>query len=108
MAATPVFFLLQLTVTSFCVHAKSLRSCPTAILWAVACQAPLSMGLSRHEYWSELPCPPSGDLPDPWMEPASPTLAGGFFITSATSEAQGFLKAQLGKYFCMFSEAQIF
>ena len=76
--------------------------------WTVAHQAPLSIGFSRQEYWSELPCPPSGDLPDPWMEPASPTLAGGFFITSATSEAQGFLKAQLGKYFCMFSEAQIF
>ena len=54
------------------------------ILWTVAHQAPLSMGFSRQEYWSELPCPPSGDLPDPGMEPASPTLAGGFFTTSAT------------------------
>ena len=53
-------------------------------LWTVAHQAPLSMGFSRQEYWSELPCPPSGDLPDPGMEPASPTLAGGFFTTSAT------------------------
>ena len=35
----------------------------------VACQAPLSMGFSRQEYWSGLPCPPPGDLPDPGIEP---------------------------------------
>ena len=45
----------------------------------VAHQAPLSMGFSRQEYWSGLPCPPPGDLPDPGIEPASPSLAGGFF-----------------------------
>ena len=39
--------------------------------WTVACQAPLSMGFSRQEYWSGLPCPPPGDLPDPRMELAS-------------------------------------
>ena len=37
----------------------------------VACQAPLSMGFSRQEYWSGLPCPPPGDLPDPGIEPMS-------------------------------------
>ena len=42
-----------------------------AILWTVAHQAPLSMGFSRQEYWSELPCPPSRDFPDPGTEPAS-------------------------------------
>ena len=59
-------------------------------LWTAACQAPLSMGFSRQEYWSELPCPSPGDLPDPRMEPESlmpPALAGGFFATSATWEA---------------------
>ena len=59
--------------------------------WTVACQAPLSMGSSRQEYWSGLPCPPPGDLPDPGIEPVSllsPALAGGFFTTSATWEAQ--------------------
>ena len=52
-----------------------------ATLWTVAHQAPLAMGFSRQEYWSGLPCPPSGDLPDPGIEPASlmsSTLAGGF------------------------------
>ena len=50
--------------------------------WTIACQAPLSMGFSRQEYWSGLPCPPPGDLPTPGIEPTppqSPALAGGFF-----------------------------
>ena len=55
------------------MHAKSLQSCPT-LYDPMVCspQAPLSMGLSRREYWSGLPCPPPGDLPDPGNEPASP------------------------------------
>ena len=40
----------------------------------VACQAPLSMAFSRQEYWSELPFPFSGDLPDPGIEPVFPAL----------------------------------
>ena len=40
--------------------------------WTVARQAPLSMGFSGQEYWSGVPCPPPGDLPDPGIEPASP------------------------------------
>ena len=57
-----------------------------ATLWTVACQASLSTGFSRLEYWSGLPCSP-GDIPDPGIEPVSlvyPTSAGGFFTTSAT------------------------
>ena len=38
-------------------------------LWIAVCQAPLSMGFSRQEHWSELPCLPPGDLPDPRIEP---------------------------------------
>ena len=48
------------------------RLCAT--LWTVARQAPLSMGFSRQEYSSELPCPPPGDLPNPGIEPRSPAL----------------------------------
>ena len=44
------------------------------ILWTVAHQAPLSMGFSRQENWSGLPCPPPGDLLDPRIEPASLAL----------------------------------
>ena len=47
--------------------------------WTVAHQAPPSMGFSKQEYWSGLPFPSPGDLPDPGIEPTSPTLAGGFF-----------------------------
>jgi len=46
---------------------------------------------SRQEYWSGLPCPPSGNLPNPGMEPPSlrsPALIGRFFTTSTTWEAQ--------------------
>ena len=61
-------------------------------LWIIVRQAPLSMGFSRQEYWSGLPFPPPGGLPDPGTEPASPgspALAGGFFTSSATWEAPG-------------------
>ena len=53
--------------------------------WTVACQAPLSMGFSRHEYWSGLPFPTPGDLLNPGIKPmslASPALAGEFFTTA--------------------------
>ena len=62
-----------------------------ATLWTVDCQAPLSMGLSRQEYWSGLPFPsPEDDLPGPGIKPTSlmsPVLAGRFFTSSATWEA---------------------
>ena len=61
-------------------------------LWTVAHQAPLSTGFSRQEYWSGLPCPSPRNLPYPGTEPSSltsPALAGRFFTTSATWEAQG-------------------
>ena len=45
-----------------------------ATSWTVAYQAPQSMGFSRHEYWSGLPFPSPGDLPDPGIEPRSPAL----------------------------------
>ena len=56
-------------------------------------QAPLSMRFLRQQYWSGFPSP--GDLPDPGTKPtslASPALAGGFFTTSATWEAQASIK----------------
>ena len=68
-----------------CAHAQSLRR---ARLWATprtaAHQAPLSMGCSRQEHWSGLPCPPPGELPDTGIKlesPVSPALAGEFFTT---------------------------
>ena len=55
-------------------------------LWTIARQTPLSMGFSRQEYWSGLPCPPPGDLPHPGIKPESPALAGRFFITEPPSK----------------------
>ena len=45
-------------------------------------------GILQTEHWSRLPWPPPGDLPNPGIEPISPALAGGFFTSSATWEAQ--------------------
>ena len=52
-----------------------------AIPWTVAHQAPLSMGFSRQEYWSGLPFPSPGDLPDPGIEPWSPGLQAGVLLS---------------------------
>ena len=65
-----------------------------ATLWTIAPQAPLSMGFSRQEYWSGLPCPPPGDLPDPGMEPkslSSLALAGGSSTTWEPLRKHGLL-----------------
>ena len=58
------------------------ESCLTLVTpWTAAHQAPLSMGFSRQEYWSGLPFPPPGNLPNPGGKPTSPALAGGCFTT---------------------------
>ena len=88
-------------------HFSHFRLCVT--LWTVARQAPLSMEFSRQEYWSRLPCPPPGDLPNPGIEPTalmSPALSGGFFTTGATWEAiefpESYSKFPLAVYLYMF------
>ena len=55
--------------------------------WTVACQAPLNIGFSRKEYWSEFPFPSPGDLPDPVTEPRTACIAGRFFTDSTMREA---------------------
>ena len=78
--------------TYVCMHTILLHLCPNLMtLWTVAHEALLSMGFSMQEYWSGFSCPPPGDLPDPGIEPKSlmsPALAGRFFTTSTTQEAQ--------------------
>ena len=61
-----------------------------ATLWTTAQEAPLSLRFFRQKYWSGLPCPPAGDLPNPGIKPSSLmslALSGRFFNTSATWEA---------------------
>ena len=53
--------------------------------WTVACQAPLSVGFPRQEYWNGLPFPSPGHLPGPGIEPESPAMAHGF----VTADPQG-------------------
>ena len=62
--------------------------------WTVAHQAPSSMGFSRQEYWSGLPFPSPGDLPDPGIEPRSPTLQADA-LTSAPPGKPGVYKVPL-------------
>ena len=58
------------------------KLCPTLMtLWTLACQFPLSMGFSRQEYWSGLPFPSPGDLPNPGIEPGSPVLQVDSLLT---------------------------
>ena len=81
----------------FRAHAQMLQSGPT-LSDPVDCshQVPLSMGFSRQEYWSGLPFPPAGDLPDPGIEPGplmSPALAGRCFTTSTSCEALNLRKS---------------
>ena len=64
--------------------------------WTVIHQALLSMGFSRQEYWSVLPCSPPGDIPHLGMEPGSPALPGGFLTTELP-----------GKYMNIFEIIQI-
>ena len=66
---------LGLLLFSCQVMSDSLR-----LPWMVATQAPLFKGFPRQEYWSGLPLPSPGYLPDPGIEPISPALVGGFFI----------------------------
>ena len=65
----------------FASHACSVVSWPFVTPWTVPRHGPLPMGFPRQEYWSGLPFPSPGDLPEPGIEPVSPALAGKFFTT---------------------------
>lgn len=72
----------EVLLLGLCMHAH-LPSCvqPFATPWSVVCQASLLMEFSRQDYWSQMPFPTLGDLPDLGIKPASlvpPTLAGRF------------------------------
>ena len=72
-------------------------------LWTVSCQAPLSTGFARQEYWSGLPVPSPGDPSDPGIELASlvsPVLAGRFFTIIPTWEAPGGWVDFLNQFLC--------
>ena len=70
-------------------------------LWTVACQAPLPMEISRQEYWSGLPFPSLGDIPEAELEPASPALAGRFFTTEPPGKPQATVLSVLVAQSCL-------
>ena len=78
---------LYLRSTCVCWSLSHVQLC--AIPWTVARQAPLPMGFCRQEYWSGLPCPPPGDLPDPGIEPGSPTLQADSAIWATRKASKG-------------------
>ena len=89
---------MQLHVLSYFSHIRLY-----ATLWTIVCQAPQSMEFSRLEYWSGLPFPSPGNLPDPGIEPASltsPALASRFFVTGATWEVPQHLLASPNYVIC--------
>ena len=73
-------------------------------LWTVAHQPPLSMGLSRQECWSGLPCPPSEDLPDPGIKPVFP-VTPALQVDSSLLSHQGSPHSRIIKYNCTQGQA---
>ena len=101
-------FLLSsgdLSMNSFsvylCMRMHSVMLWLFVTLWTGAHQAPLSTGFPRQEYWSRLPFPTPGDLPNARIEPASPALAGRFFTSWATREM--FIYKLINLYTIMFA-----
>ena len=68
-------------IVPFCAVLSHSVVSDSAIPWTVAHQALLSMGFSKQEYWSGLPFPSPGDLPDPGIKPKSPALQAGSLPT---------------------------
>ena len=84
-----------------CVHACVLSDvCHFVTPWTVAHQASLSVGFPRQEYWSGLPVPSPGDLPDSGIKPGSPALAGGYFTAELPGKPQviGQVNANVAKF----------
>ena len=89
----PYVYIIQYEAVCVCVCVSQLLGCVLlyVTVWTVAHQAPLPMEFSRQEYWNEVSLPRPRDLHDPGIEPtsfASPALAGVFFTTGTTWEAQ--------------------
>ena len=61
-------------------------------------QAPLSVGIPRQEYWSELPCPPPGDLPDPRVEAGSPALQADSLLSHQGRPMEGRIIVFIGNW----------
>ena len=91
--------------THLCFYVFSCFCCVQLFVtpWMVARQAPLSMGFSRQEYWSELPCPPPRDLPNPETEPVSPALQmDSLHLSNWGSPKHTYIKTKSFPYYSEF------
>ena len=81
--------IIQFIVLKCAVQCLSCRVMSNSLRppWTVACQAPLSMGFPRQEYWSGLSFPFSGDVPDPGMEIEFPAFAGRLLTTEPVGKS---------------------
>ena len=79
-----------------------------ATLWTIARQAPLSMEFSRQEYWSGLPFPSPGDVPDPGIEPGSPALQAASLPSEPPSNHKGKDKEGKNKEVTNFQKKKFF
>jgi len=82
-----------------CYYCLVTKSCLTlfALPWAIVRQAPPSMGFHRQEYWSGLPFPSPGNIPDPVIKPKSPAWADRFFTTEPPEKAKTDVQNQWAK-----------
>ena len=76
--------------------------------WTVAHQAPMSMGFSRHKYWSGLPFPSPGDLPHPGIKPRCPALQANSFMSEPPGKPNHKVPAKIypwatGRWFCRWT-----
>ena len=108
---SPTCFFFKFSYVSrrlFCVKWSRSVMSSSVTPWTVAGQAPLSMEFSRQEYWSGLPLPSPGDLPDPGIKPGSPVLQEDSLLSEPSGPQTSmffesvifFLVAALFSYFC--------
>ena len=101
--------ILVLSPNTNCCCCLVAKSDSFATPWTAACLAPLSVGFPRQEYWSGLPCPPLGDLPNSGFEPRSPTLQADYLPSEPpgkpNSHGSQFIRTQIhgGKNPCRSS-----
>ena len=83
--------MICVTFTLLCMASVLSHVQHLAIPWIVAHQAPLSIGFSRQEHWSRLPCPSPGDLPDPGIQPGSPVLQADSLLSEPPGKPNSFI-----------------
>ena len=95
-----IFTLRQILLLLLLSHFSPVQLFATP--WTVAHQAPPSMGFSRQEYWSGLPFPSPGDLPDPEIEPRSPALQADTLPSETPGNPQAGLR--IGKLVSIYGD----